>query len=80
MSTILSASPGPMTLAPIANIFASLCSLVACAEKQSWQSAALIPFILFAEIDIPIPVPQMMIPLSHSPEATAFAAACPYTG
>ena len=53
---------------------------VACAEKQSWQSAALIPFILFAEIDIPIPVPQMMIPLSHSPEATAFAAACPYTG
>ena len=29
ISTILRASPGPMTLAPIASIFASLCSLVA---------------------------------------------------
>ena len=52
VSTISTASPSPTTLAPIANIFALLCSIVALAEKQSWHNAALIPFTLFAAMDI----------------------------
>ena len=65
VSTIFTASPGPTTLAPIAKILASLCCLVASAEKQSEHKAARIPFTLFAAIEIPIPVPQIIIPLSH---------------
>lgn len=34
---------------------------------QSVQSAARIPSILFAVIEMPIPVPQIRIPLSHVP-------------
>ena len=73
VSTIIVASPGPTTLPPIANIFALLCSLVAFAEKTSWQSAHLMPFTLFAVMEMPIPVPQIRIPLSASPPATAKA-------
>jgi len=46
---------------------------VAFAEKVSPQSEALIPFTLFATIETPIPVPQMMIPFSYLPSATACA-------
>ena len=35
---------------------------------------------LLQAIEIPIPVPQIKIPFSHSPEATALATAFPYTG
>ena len=58
VSAILKASSGPITLAPIHNTLALLCSLVACAEKQSLHNAALIPLILLAAMLIPIPVPQ----------------------
>ena len=50
--------------------FASLCRRVYFAEYQSPQSAARIPFILFAEMEMPTPVPQMSIALSASPEVT----------
>ena len=73
VSTIFKASPGPTTLAPIASIFASLCSLVACALNVSCQRAALIPLTLLAVIEIPIPVPHIRIPFSHSPDTIAFA-------
>ena len=56
-------------------MFASLCSLVACALNVSLQSAARIPLILFAVIEIPIPVPQIKIPCFTSPSLTAFATA-----
>ena len=32
------------------------------------------PGTLFAAMEMPMPVPQQMMPRSHSPEATAFAA------
>lgn len=73
VSTTFKACPGPITLAPIARILASLCSLVACALNVSWHSAARIPFILLAAIDMPIPVPHISIPLSHSPDTIALA-------
>ena len=67
VSAILNASSGPITLAPIQSTFALLCSLVACALKQSLHNAALIPLTLLAAILIPIPVPHKRIPSSHSP-------------
>ena len=80
ISTIFSASPGPTTLAPKAKMLASLCSLVASALKQSLHTAARIPGTLFAAIEIPMPVPQIKIPLSHSPSTMACATFFPYTG
>ena len=47
---------------------------------MSLQSAARIPLILFAVIEIPIPVPQIKIPFSTFPSLTAFATAFAYTG
>ena len=69
---ILSASPGPTTRAPIVRILASLCSLVISAEKQSEQSAARMPFTLFATIETPIPVPQLNSLRPQSSPAPAF--------
>ena len=63
VSTILIANPAPVTRAPSARTFASLCSLVASAEKQSPHKAARIPLNRFAVIEIPIPVPQIVIPI-----------------
>ena len=80
VSAILSAIPSPTTRAPMHRTFASLCSRVASALKQSPQSAARMPGILFAVMETPIPVPQMMMPRSHSPETTAFATPFAYTG
>ena len=34
----------------------------------------------FAAMEIPIPVPQIRIPFSHSPLKIAFATALPYSG
>ena len=48
----------------MASTLASLWRLASLAEYGSEQSAALIPFTLFAEIDIPIPDPQITIPKS----------------
>jgi len=60
-------------------MLASLCSLVASAEKQSLQRAHLMPFTLFAVMDMPMPVPQIKIPFSYFPAATASATAFPYS-
>ena len=46
---------------------AQLIELVASALKQSEHSAARIPLNLFAVMEMPIPVPQIRIPLSQSP-------------
>jgi len=46
---------------------------VALALKTSWQSAQRMPLNLFAVMLMPIPVPQMRMPFSHSPESMAFA-------
>ena len=50
---------------------------VILAEKVSLHNAQRIPFTLLAAIEIPIPVPQITIPRSHLPSATAFAARAP---
>ena len=71
---ISSATNSPITPAPIATMFALLCSLVSLAETVSEQSAQRIPGTLLAQMETPIPVVQMRIPFSHSPSATAFAA------
>ena len=73
VSTISSAVPIPITLLPRASIFALLCSMLILAMKVSVQRAALMPGILLAAIDIPIPVPQTKIPFSHSPFLIAWA-------
>ena len=60
----------PKIRAPIQSTFASLCCRVSSADFISPQQAALIPFILFAAILIPIPVPHKRIPKSASFERT----------
>ena len=62
VSTIFRARPSPSTLAPMARMLASLCSRVAWAEKQSEHRAARMPFTLFAVMEMPMPVPQIIIP------------------
>ena len=74
------ANPAPVTRAPSARTFASLCSLVASAEKQSPHKAARIPLNRFAAIEIPIPVPQINIPLSHTPAKMALHTNFAYFG
>ncbi len=61
-------------------ILASLCCLVAFAEKQSPTRAQRTPGTLFAAMDIPIPVPQSRIPLSKSPATTASPTALAKSG
>src|SRR5699024_10156920 len=70
VSTISRARPCPITLSPIAKILESLCWRVAFAENVSCTNAQRMPFVLLAVILIPIPVPQIRIPLSYSPAAT----------
>jgi hypothetical protein len=48
--------------------------------KQLVHKAALIPHVLFATIETPIPVPHIKIPLSHIPSATATAAGAVIVG
>ena len=67
---ILNTNSSEVSLEPRANTFASLCCLDNFACSIEVQRAALIPFILFAEIDIPIPDPQMIIPLCDYPLET----------
>ena len=62
--TIILANSLPITLDPKASIFVSLCSLDNFAEYGSLHTTALIPFTLFAAIDIPTPVPHITIPQS----------------
>mgnify|MGYP007025243840 CR=1 FL=1 len=49
------------------------CSLVSLAEMVSEHTEHRMPRILLAAMEIPIPVVQIRIPRSHSPDATAFA-------
>ena len=67
-------------LAPIHKTFALLWAFVISAENKSLTKDALIPFTLFATIDTPMPVPQIIMPFSYSPLATALATALAYTG
>ena len=80
VSTMLRARFFPTIPAPIASMFASLCSLVSLADTVSAQSAHRIPLTLLATMEIPIPVVQITMPLSHFPDATASAAARPKSG
>ena len=61
--TIFLISSYDVNLAPRARMFASLCFLLISACFTEVHNAALTPFILFAAIDIPIPEPQITIPL-----------------
>ena len=75
-----SARLGPTMPAPMASMFASLWRRVISAERGSPHRAQRMPFTLLAVMEIPMPVVQMTMPFSHSPEATASAAALPKTG
>ena len=66
--------------APMASILASLCRRVISAERESAHRAQRMPFTLLAVMEMPMPVVQMTMPLSHRPSATASAAALPKTG
>ncbi|CRF29028.1 Uncharacterised protein [Mycobacterium tuberculosis] len=59
-----------MMRSPIASTFESLCSRVALAENKSCTSAQRMPGTLLAAIVIPMPVPQIRIPLSAFPATT----------
>lgn len=63
----------PMVNAPKYAIFASLLNLARLAEYISDMSAEYAPLTLLAAIDTPMPVPQINMPLSKSPQATASA-------
>ena len=73
MSANLTASSSLVTLPPIQRIFALLCLRVISAQNSFETTAALIPFTLFAAIEIPMPVPQQRMPVEHSPEVIAVA-------
>ena len=62
---------GPTTNAPKAMICEPLFSRVWRAVNGSEQTAARMPRTLFAEIEMPIPVPQMSTPRSTSPSRIA---------
>ena len=80
VSTHAIANESPKTLAPSAIIFASLCSLESFAVNSLCARAALIPFILFAEIEIPIPVPHISTPNCASPLKTFSLASAAISG
>src|SRR5699024_9218009 len=71
VSTIESASPSPTTRPPRHRAFASLWRRVNSALKVSEQQQARMPRTLFAQIDIPTPVPQHRIASEHRPSTTA---------
>ena len=52
----------PIMRSPKQRIFASLCNLENLADVVSEQTTALIPFILFAAMLTPIPLPHIKIP------------------
>lgn len=71
----MNAKPSPVTLSPKQIMLELLCSFVALAVKQSPTTAALIPGILLAAMDMPTPVPQQSIPSVHSPDFILLATA-----
>ena len=77
---LAAASFGPVNPAPMAIMLALLCWRHSCASSASAQCAQRIPLTLFAAIEIPMPVVQTTMPYSHSPLATARAAASPKMG
>jgi hypothetical protein len=66
-----------MTRAPSVSTWQSLESTDRSTEYESWATVARIPATLFAEIAIPIPVPQMSKPRSACPWAIAVATSSP---
>ena len=52
-------------------MFASLWRRVISADRQSPHRAQRMPLTLLAAMEMPMPVVQMTMPRSHSPEATA---------
>lgn len=78
--SISSAFFGLYVLPPRQIMFAWLCSLAALAVNLSKGFAALIPFILFAAMLIPIPVPHISIPRDFFSLATAFATFSAFSG
>ena len=79
-STIILAVSIPITLAPNARMLVLLCCLESLAVYGSLQTTARIPSTLLAAREIPTPVPQIRIPRSTSPCATASPTFSPYTG
>ena len=72
-SVIISLFLLPDVNAPMHATLASLLRRARCAEYTSDRSAAYTPFTLFAAIDMPMPVPQIKIPLSYFFDAIASA-------
>ena len=72
-STIAFAISGPTTKAPKAMIWEPLFSRVCPAVNGSEQTAARMPRTLFAEIEMPMPVPQISTPRSTCPSRMAWA-------
>ena len=58
----------------------SLCLRESWAEYGSLHTTQRMPGTLFAAREMPTPVPQMTMPRSHSPLATALAARTPKIG
>ena len=58
-------------------MFASLWRRVISADRLSPQRAQRMPLTLFAAMEMPMPVVQMTMPRSHSPEATLRATFSP---
>ena len=64
---ISSATPHPTSRSPKHNTFALLCLRESSTAVTDSHAAARTPLCLLATIETPIPEPQTMIPLSHSP-------------
>ena len=55
---------------------ASLCARDSRADSASVTTAALMPWTLFAAIDMPMPLPHTRMPRSKRPSTTPLATAC----
>ena len=64
-----------MTRAPSEITFMSSSSTPCRAENVSWHMAARMPGTFVAATDAPTPLPQITMPRSHRPDATATATA-----
>ena len=78
-STIIFASSAPTTLAPKASTLQSLCALDIFAYRLAADCCPNTRNFIGCR-EMPRPVPQIKIPFSTSPPATAFPTISPYTG
>ena len=76
-STMRLARLGPVMPAPRASTLASLWRRVISADRESVQWAQRMPLTLLAAMEMPMPVVQMTMPFSQSPEATSRATFSP---